>query len=255
MQVLLNRRANPRALSKPQGADAAAAAATAGAGDSVLSYCLQLDRPESLACAAMLLVMGAKPEDVKDGRGEGFIHRAVRYGGCLCLLVQLQAAAERFWERDFLWRFGGRAACYTRQGLCGMSSRMRLQDLAAAKARDTQATSNAIRLPNRGRRLCKPWAGSAEFIRLWVRYGGNVCLLATTADAADDLPEKLPAAAGGGAGGRRGGPAEDYLDVVPEALEVRVQGWRVGGEVGGEGGVTLMIGEVSGWGGGGVLHS
>ncbi|PNW72997.1 hypothetical protein CHLRE_14g614850v5 [Chlamydomonas reinhardtii] len=140
MKVLLNRRANPRALSKPQGADAAAAAATAGAGDSVLSYCLQLDRPESLACAAMLLVMGAKPEDVKDGRGEGFIHRAVRYG-------------------------------------------------------------------------------SAEFIRLWVRYGGNVCLLATTADAADDLPEKLPAAAGGGAGGRRGGPAEDYLDVVPEALE------------------------------------
>ncbi|KAG2423290.1 hypothetical protein HXX76_015439 [Chlamydomonas incerta] len=134
MKVLLNRRANPRALSSPQGADAAA-----GGGDSVLSYCLQLDRAESLACAAMLLVMGAKPEDVRDGRGEGFIHRAVRYG-------------------------------------------------------------------------------SAEFIRLWVRYGGNVCMLATTADAADDLPEKLAAAAGG-VGSRRGGPAEDYMDVVPEALE------------------------------------
>ncbi|KXZ51793.1 hypothetical protein GPECTOR_11g236 [Gonium pectorale] len=132
MRVLLNRRADPR-VKDPTGA-------------SVLSYCLRLDRPESLACAAMLLMLGAPAEDCVDGRGEGLLHRAVRYG-------------------------------------------------------------------------------CSEFIRLWCRYGGNVCLLATTADAADDLPEALAEAGVAGAGGR-GGPKEDYMDDKPEPFEA---GWEAEG--------------------------
>ncbi|KAG2491133.1 hypothetical protein HYH03_010576 [Edaphochlamys debaryana] len=122
-KVLLNRRADPRAADP--------------SGRTALAHGLRLDRgPESLAVAAMLLLLGAAPEDCVDGRGEGWLHRAVRYG-------------------------------------------------------------------------------SSEFVRLWCRYGGNPCVLATTEDAADDLTEALPR---GGAGGRRG-PAEDYLDAAPVPLE------------------------------------
>lgn len=71
-------------------------------------------------------------------------------------------------------------------------------------------------------------AGCSEFIRLWVRYGGDVCLLATTDDTADDVPEQLAALEGGAAGAKGGAGAKgaggakgDYLDDVPEVVEVR----------------------------------
>lgn len=67
-QILLNRHADPRA--------------TDAAGRTALSYCLQLDVLPSLTCAAMLLLMGAPPANCTDLRGEGLLHRAVRYGRC-----------------------------------------------------------------------------------------------------------------------------------------------------------------------------
>lgn len=65
-QVLLNNGADPKLVDKGS--------------KTPLSWCLALDKASTLGCAAMLLYMGAKPEDCKDTTGEGLLHRAVRYG-------------------------------------------------------------------------------------------------------------------------------------------------------------------------------
>jgi len=47
-------------------------------GVTTLEYCMRLDKPESLVCAALLLRAGAGPIDSVDIAGEGLLHRAVR---------------------------------------------------------------------------------------------------------------------------------------------------------------------------------
>lgn len=66
LKVILNRR--PKLLEKD------------GKGRTALAHCLDADSVDSLVAATMLLQSGIPPEDCVDEAGEGFLHRAVRYG-------------------------------------------------------------------------------------------------------------------------------------------------------------------------------
>ena len=67
--------------------------------------------------------------------------------------------------------------------------------------------------------------GTSEFIRLWVRYGGDVCQLAVTDDTADDMEEELTSGAATEAvAAARRKRSGDYMDAAPKPMEVRMEG-------------------------------